>query len=599
MHNLQKIAKNDNYIIEKDFSSLSLIVKKIKKGYNSQTMKKFKTLSFRFGVIFVTSLLIATIAGAVTTYLVLDNVVENYTNARLTNSVVQSSDGTDDDLKRAEMAVEQAQLISENAFKNKDELKDKDKVNASLPLIESSFAVSSKAAKEVCAYWIIINPVYTNLKITDPSGDGFYYVKDEEGSFVPKTVTNILQYSDSDSDHIGWWLSINKKQTPVWTDPYYNANAGYNIFSYIRPIFSSDNSFIGAVGIDMKLSALIDSVTSIKEYKDAYGVILNKDKKVVYMQGVKTIDDEGKYIGSVLTFDNIEWISDLNVGEDGIITYRSEGRRRTAGSVTLTNEMTYGISVQTGELRQPVRIVVFIPVLVYIALAIVLMIVIHFLMKRYLDPLKELTLSVKKVEDGDLDFKLEKVHDDEIGHLTTSFSSMVSVLKQKNGIISAMAYKDGLTGVKNKNAQDEIVKRIDRQITDGKAEFAVVMMDVNNLKTINDTQGHEAGDVAIRGACFALCNAFKHSPVYRIGGDEFIVILERFDYKNRDEIFANLKDVAFKSSSNVYGFSIGLATYEKGKDQNFMDVFNRADSEMYIMKKEMKVRKQLCLRSFC
>ena len=169
---------------------------------------------------------------------------------------------------------------------------------------------------------------------------------------------------------------------------------------------------------------------------------------------------------------------------------------------------------------------------------------------------------------------------------------MVQSIKHKNSVISAMAFSDGLTGVKNKNAQSEIVTRINKEIIDGKAKFAVVMLDVNNLKIINDTEGHEAGDVAIRGSCFALCNAFKHSPIYRIGGDEFIAILEAEDYKNREKIFANLRDAALISASNVYGFSIGLATYQKGKDQSFMDVFNRADGEMYIMKKEMKEGKK-------
>ena len=165
---------------------------------------------------------------------------------------------------------------------------------------------------------------------------------------------------------------------------------------------------------------------------------------------------------------------------------------------------------------------------------------------------------------------------------------MVESIDSKNRLISAMAYIDGLTGVKNKNAQQEIEFRINKQIENGTARFAVAMLDVNNLKKINDNEGHEAGDKAIVGSCYSLCKGFSHSPVYRMGGDEFIAIIEGEDYDNRKEIYAKLRQNEIDVKNVKYDFSIGLATFDPNIDKSFKDVLKRADEEMYKVKKTKK-----------
>ena len=70
----------------------------------------------------------------------------------------------------------------------------------------------------------------------------------------------------------------------------------------------------------------------------------------------------------------------------------------------------------------------------------------------------------------------------------------------------------------------------------------VAVCDVNSLKAVNDTLGHKAGDEIIRRACSLICNTFKHSPVYRIGGDEFAVILSGRDYERRQELLSEMEE---------------------------------------------------------
>lgn len=101
------------------------------------------------------------------------------------------------------------------------------------------------------------------------------------------------------------------------------------------------------------------------------------------------------------------------------------------------------------------------------------------------------------------------------------------------GEIRQEAYKDALTGVGNKALYNKKVDEINKHIVDKDAEFAVVMIDLNNLKRINDEHGHKSGDVYIKGCCKMICRTFTSSSVFRIGGDEFAVILQGIEYTER------------------------------------------------------------------
>ena len=118
------------------------------------------------------------------------------------------------------------------------------------------------------------------------------------------------------------------------------------------------------------------------------------------------------------------------------------------------------------------------------------------------------------------------------------------------------------------------------------------MLDVNNLKQINDHIGHDGGDKIIIGSCYTLCKGFSHSPVFRIGGDEFVAIIEGDDYEKRYEIYEKLRKNEIEVKNQKFDFAVGMATYEPGNDACFNDVFNRADQEMYLNKKAMKKNEQ-------
>lgn len=153
-----------------------------------------------------------------------------------------------------------------------------------------------------------------------------------------------------------------------------------------------------------------------------------------------------------------------------------------------------------------------------------------------------------------------------------------------------MANRDSLTGVKNKRAYAQMEMEIDSQIGgEDSTEFAVVVCDINCLKEVNDTQGHKAGDDFIKDSCHIICSVFTHSPVFRIGGDEFAVILKGRDYNIRDELMEMLRDTLDDSCYNgVRPLACGISDFDPAGDIRLQDVFERADSLMYDDKKICK-----------
>ena len=158
-----------------------------------------------------------------------------------------------------------------------------------------------------------------------------------------------------------------------------------------------------------------------------------------------------------------------------------------------------------------------------------------------------------------------------------------------------LARLDILTGTRNKTAYRETEKTLQQMIDEGSGAFGIVICDINDLKLVNDTEGHNAGDRCIKAACRLICRIFAHSPVFRVGGDEFAVVLKEQDYRNRLSLHAALKEKV--QENNRIGarpvVASGLAEYEPDTDRRVADVFNRADARMYEDKTELKEQKLL------
>jgi len=205
------------------------------------------------------------------------------------------------------------------------------------------------------------------------------------------------------------------------------------------------------------------------------------------------------------------------------------------------------------------------------------------------DEIEDLSESMKKMEQ-DLNDKIANLYQttDELNASRMEVSKM-----------SEIAMKDALTGVRNKRAYDNDIQILEQSLNDasdaGASEFGIAVMDLNGLKIINDTYGHEKGDIAIKKLCDIVCSVFAHSPVYRIGGDEFTIILRGEDLDNI-EILLNSFNSTLLCLSEDAGLepwekvtaSAGYAVFDNDWDETPYGTFRRADRAMYLKKQEMK-----------
>jgi len=153
-----------------------------------------------------------------------------------------------------------------------------------------------------------------------------------------------------------------------------------------------------------------------------------------------------------------------------------------------------------------------------------------------------------------------------------------------------MANRDALTGVKNKRAYVQAEMDLDEQLTNHvRPEFSIVVCDVNGLKTVNDTKGHNEGDDFICRSCGIICGIFKHSPVFRIGGDEFAAILRGQDYEHRQMLMEQFQSALDNDLyDGVPMLAVGMSDFDPAYDLRVQDVFERADALMYKNKESRK-----------
>lgn len=186
---------------------------------------------------------------------------------------------------------------------------------------------------------------------------------------------------------------------------------------------------------------------------------------------------------------------------------------------------------------------------------------------------------------------------DEIEALSRAVVSMVhdvrgyarDLLDKENELRRAdrMARKDALTMVNNRFAYLEMLQALEAEDI---GSYGVVMIDLDHLKAVNDACGHERGDEYIVGACRTLCEVFRRSPVYRIGGDEFIVLLRGEDYDEREALCETLRRryraLAADESLPPWqrcSAAVGMSVRQAGDSVG--DVLKRADRAMYDAKR--------------
>ena len=415
---------------------------------------------------------------------------------------------------------------------------------------------------------------------------GFWYTNLDRTAFKEHEVTDITLYDTKDTTKLVWFTVPKFTGKPVWLPPYITDNLDVRVISYNVPI-SWKGRFIGVAGIELDYSALAAMIQSIKLYDNGYAFVTDAKGNLVFHPRIdvtkltpKTTPDIPKGLRS----------------DSGLFQYRFNGVDKKAVSLPLINGMrlyvTAPVSEAEGDWQKLMRQILVVSVIVLLALGAFTLYYVGHITK----PLEQLIRAAEQVSEGNFDFTLENRRDDEIGKLTETFMQLASHVKEHITDLNRRIYVDALTSVKNKGAFTKAVEDLQEEVKKDPArgEFAIGLFDCNDLKHINDRYGHEKGDIYLKTASRLICRVFQHSPVFRIGGDEFVVILRNEDFLNRDLLldkFARDSAAICAATGNRWEWAdvaVGVAVYDPEVDKSVNDTVQRADQIMYGNKHAIK-----------
>lgn len=426
------------------------------------------------------------------------------------------------------------------------------------------------------------------------SSDGVFWVKDSDSEkIVAHQPTAIKAYDKDDAEHVAWYYEPLKAGKPVWINPYINRNLNdINMISYVIPLFDKSGTAVAIIGMDIDMSRITAMVDEIKLYDTGYAFLCDSKGDIVYHNRYPsgmTLEEIKK--NSLFTFIDDNY-SDEQAG-DVINIRNSEGEKRKLCAKFLSNGMAVVISVADKEIGRK-----RISVMIQDAFAVAAVLIVTSLLTLkftgiIVKPIKHLTEVSKKIAAGDLDVEIECNTKDEIGVLASRYSDTVKMLKKYINKINKQAYTDAATDVGNKAAYQDAVQRIDKMSHHNDGDYAVLVMDINYLKMYNDKYGHEFGDMLISDASTIIKKVFGDYNIYRIGGDEFAVLINAPEDGLCEKLVKEFRaeQELFNRNAKHYELGVRIAigyAVNSADDNDYADVFKRADKQMYIDKQEIK-----------
>lgn len=438
-----------------------------------------------------------------------------------------------------------------------DDIKSNESLEEIVAQSNKLFAEVAKNTDSTVAYYFRFSPEFSDV-------EGLFYskVKGEDG-FVMFEPTKISMYQKGDRERVSWYWEPYEAGTAIWLDPYYNKNNEISMISFVIPMYYQ-NEFLGVVGMDFDYSILTKRINKIKIYDNGYAH-LKKDSKYFHYHMEPTESPATRFHPK-----DLQSTYPLRNGMDLVITADHRDM----------------LNVKLGMLIKIAAITSVFTILISCVVII--------LVRRIVRPLKTLTEAAEKLAQNNYNIKISPSNTVEINQLNATVEHMVEQLQVHNKLQQNLAYRDSLTGLRNTTSFHAWVNDFERQLKEKTIVFGVLVLDLNYLKETNDNYGHEAGNKLIAAASKIIADTFKRSPVFRIGGDEFTVIIRNRDFLDHEELVKELykacdKELMISDNQSVpISIAIGSAIYDPYIDTGFMDVFNRADSAMYENKRKMK-----------
>ncbi|MCD6527962.1 MAG: EAL domain-containing protein [Desulfuromonas sp.] len=216
------------------------------------------------------------------------------------------------------------------------------------------------------------------------------------------------------------------------------------------------------------------------------------------------------------------------------------------------------------------------------------------LQKHITAPIHNLITTMKKVsESNDLSLRVNSETNEELGQLCSGFNTMLEKIEQQDNLLEEqkenlrfLATHDALTGLPNRILlYDRLRKGIARARRE-KLEIAILFVDLDRFKNINDTMGHDIGDILLKTVASRLRSAVReYDTVARFGGDEFVIMLDSLNMSDIEHIATKISQavkepVELQGKQVIITPSIGISSFPQ-HGSTPVELIKYADVAMY------------------
>ena len=382
-----------------------------------------KTIQSR--LIFVIFFMLVVVIGAfvLTSTLRANAILNDDSNNILKSAADYNANIIDDNFRSTEQSVgtvyNYALKRAETYTKFLNSEEERDKYTYDISELGKSIAENTRGAMAV---YLRYNP-----DDYGPTSGFWYTINLSDNSWQPSVPTDMSLYDKDDLEHVGWYYIPIANREAMWMDPYYNANLGVDMISYIIPFFYKDYT-VGIIGMDISMDLLKESVSKVKVYETGRAFLIDKKGNIIYHEDFPrgkdykdlSIDDQ-KYFGSI-----------LNLKMDEITVFKShDGKEQKVVLKELKNGMILGVYAPSEEINAPRRNLLMqlitISVLIFASALFAAMIWVRSLTK----PLKKMTRVAEHYADGDFSEQMSVKSKDEIGILSRSLQTMSTSLQEQ------------------------------------------------------------------------------------------------------------------------------------------------------------------------
>ena len=371
----------------------------------------------------------------------------------------------------------------------------------------------------------------------------------------------------------------------AWTQPYYSPYLNRYIISYLRPIYE-DGVMVAIIGVDLDFQAFIDRLYAKPSEGEEHGMIILSDATgtVEYSPekplGMPLVDKD------IHLVDTSDKVAEASQTDNTMVTYTWDGQQSIAGIEGLRNGMNFIDLRQVEQIYDRTHKAFMQMGFGLVAVCILASLLPLYMISRLSERLQLVIEAAKEVGEGNYDVKLHDMHPDDIGELSRNFQAMAEKVAAAQENLTYMSQHDALTGILNRMGLDKEVA--DWLKAHPASHGALVSLDLDGFKFINDLHGHMAGDEALRTLAKDLIESFGHDQIIgRNGGDEFVVFMKDTEPEQAEKVikaFSNkVKTFTYDGEIHAFSVSIGYTLY-KGDGMTLSRLFHQSDTALYAVK---------------